>query len=504
MKLEGTQEQEPWIETHGFLHFRGNAIRLLQMKIVWLCIAFFIVSMSCFAIQSEDLFMYLAIAREYFKAGAFPVVDPFLYSIPQFSWTILHQWLGYLGFYGLYELGGYSLIILVRCFLITAVLCFPLLRARKSDQAIFVWGVSVVVAVFAMNFRFMERTSLFTDFFIVLVLNILMAEQLRPGRWKYLLPLIFVLWVNLHPGYPIGWFLCGLFLVVNGVRWREVEYRKVAVLTFASVLVCLLNPRGLDGFLYPFNFMQKEGVVFRQHYFEWMPTLHSLFRSHAQTYFIFALSILNLLLLFQARKTRPFFELLASVFFIFYGFYAIRFVPSFGFSLVTLNVSLALRTAWPVKIRFEYLNWGLATLALVLALKNVFWGYNTISGHREFGLGLDVHVVPEKAAGLLDQANLAGNVYNSHLFGSYLAWAWEGRRKVIYHGFITDTDFFLNEYQIFSKDRAHFDTQVAKFQITAFLLDRFKGNENLLLILSHHPQWQLVYKDEGSLIFAKK
>lgn len=475
----------------------------ISKKLVWVCVALFIVSMTCFAIQSEDIFMYLAIAREYFKTGSFPVHDPFLYSIPNFSWTIMHQWLGYLVFYGLYVLGDFDLIIILKSALITAVYCFPLWRVRKSSEATFVWGISVVIAIFAMSFRMMERTSFFSDFFIVAVLNILMAEHVKPSRWKYVLPLIFVFWVNLHPGYPIGWFLCGIFLCLNFQKWKTPEYRKLAALVLVSVLVCFINPRGVDGFLYPFNFMQNEGKIYREFYFEWMPTLHPLYRGSDQTYFIFALAILNVLLLYRARKQKPVFELIASGFFIFYGFYAIRFVPSYCFAIVTLNASLALKAPCP-KISFKYLNMTVAALALMLAVKNIGWGYETISGHREFGLGMDPRIVPERAAKLLDESGLKTNVYNSHLYGSYLAWAWEGHRKLLYHGFVTDTNFFIQEYLMFGVGRIQFDHQVQKYNIGAFFLDRFRGNESLLNIISNHPDWQLVYKDEGALIFIKK
>jgi hypothetical protein len=475
---------------------------IFYKRLVWLCVALFIVSMSCFAIQSEDLFMYLAIARDYFKTGSFPVHDPFLYSIPNFSWTILHQWLGYFAFYGLYELGGFSLIIISKTVLITGVLCLPLLGVRKSAEATLIWGASVLVAVLAMNFRFMERTSLFSDFFIVIILNILMAEQIRPSRWKYLLPVLFGFWVNLHPGFPIGWFLCGIFLLVNIQNWKTPDYRKLVGLTMMSMVICVLNPRGLDGVLYPFDFMRNEGLVYRKFYFEWMPTLHPFYREHAQTYFILGLILLSLVLIYRARKSKPLFEVIASGFFIFYGLYAIRFVPSFCFALVSLNTSLALKGTYSKF--FKHLNLAVAALTLILAGKNMIWGYETISGHRDFGLGLDEHVVPYRAAQLLDASGLKENVYNSHLFGSYLAWAWEGRRKLLYHGFVTDTDFFLNEFRSFSANRTKFDIQVAKFGIGAFLVDRFKGNESLLTILSQHPDWKLVYKDEGSLIFVKK
>lgn len=470
---------------------------------LWVSVALFVVSMSCFAIQSEDLFMYLAIAQEYFKTGAFPVHDPFLFSIPQYAWTIFHQWLGYLAYYALYEGGGYSLIILTKTALITGTLCFPLIRARRSPQATLVWGVSVLLAVFAMSFRMMERTSLFTDFFIVVVLYILLQEQRAPSRWKYLLPVIFGFWVNLHPGFPVGWFLGGLFLLVNIREWRTPLFRVWLLVGVASVGACLLNPLGVRGFLYPFQFMNQEGKVFREFYFEWMPTMHSLFRGHSQTYFILSLILLNLVLIWRTWREKPFFEMGASLFFILYGLYAIRFVPSFCFALVTLNTALGLKGQTSLKVSFRKLNAGLAMVALAFAIKNIFWGYETISGSRRFGLGLDERLVPEKAAALLNSSGLQEHVYNSHLFGSYLAWAWEGKRKILYHGFVTDTDFFLKEYMAFGASRERFDTQVVKFQIGAFFLDRFQGNEALLNILTRHPQWRLVYKDEGSLIFLK-
>lgn len=476
----------------------------LSKKLVWVFVALFVVSVSLFPLMSEDLFMYLAIAREYFKTGAFPVTDPFLYSIPNFAWTIMHQWLGYLVFYGLYVLGDFDLIIILKSFFITAVFCFPLWRLRKSSQATWVWALSVIFAVWAMSFRMMERTSFFSDFFIVAVLNILMAEKIKPSRWKYVLPVIFVFWVNLHPGFPIGWFICGLFLFTNLNQWKSTEYRKLAGLVVLSLLACLINPKGLDGFLYPFNFMQNEGKIYRQFYFEWMPTLHPLYREAAQTYYIVALAVLNVVLLYFARKQKPYFEFLASAFFIFYGFYAIRFVPSYCFAIVTLNASLALKITYPKKLSFKYLNIAMAALALALAIKNIGWGYDTIAGHREFGLGVDSRIVPEKAAKLLDQSGLQANVYNSHLYGSYLAWAWEGHRKILYHGFVTDTRFFMQEFLMFGADRGHFDQQVQKFNIGAFFLDRFKGNDGLINIISTHPDWQLAYQDEGALIFIKK
>jgi hypothetical protein len=185
-----------------------------------------------------------------------------------------------------------------------------------------------------------------------------------------------------------------------------------------------------------------------------------------------------------------------------YGLSAIRFVPPMGYALVLLNTMLALKAPWPKQIK--KMNLVLATIALIFSVKNIFWGYQTISGPREVGVGFDEKVVPYKSAEMIDKANIPGNVFNAHIFGSYLAWAWEGKRKIFYHGFVTDTDFYLREYIGFSRSKEKFDELVSKYNINVILVDRFVGEEALFNILATHPGWKHVYHDEGSVIFVRK
>jgi hypothetical protein len=476
-------------------------------KYLWVLILGLVVTFTLFPIQSEDLFFYLALAREYFQKGQFPASDPFMYPVVH-SWTILHQWLAYLVYYGFYELGGYNAIIIAKVAAITGVLAFPLVWTRKTEkatgqtQAIFFWSVSVLIALPAMAFRLMERSSLFSDILVTVVLGILLAEIKTPSRWKYALPFLFLLWVNLHPGFPTGWALCGLAVLASLPKWRSKEFRNLCAVVAASVLACLLNPKGLYGVLYPFVFSQNEGALFRKLYYEWFPTMDPLFFWNLQSIFIIALIALNLFLLFQTRRMKPVFEMLSSLFMILYGLYAVRFVPTMSYALVLINTSLALRLKegpWLKKA-----NVAVAAVTIVIVVKNVFWGYDMISGHRDLGFGLDDRVVPVKAAEIVDRTVFLGNVFNAHMFGGYLAWAWNGHKKVFYHGFATDTDFYLKEYVAFYLGREQFDAQVAKYDIKVFILDRFAGEAPLIKILSEHPGWKLSYLDDSSLIFIPK
>lgn len=457
-----------------------------------------VISLTCYPIQSDDLFMYLAIARNFLVHSSFPKLDPFLYTLNNYDWTILHQWLGYLIFYALYDLGGFNLIIIAKTLLVTISLFLPVLLTRRRTEKM-IWVGSVFLAIYATSFRLMERTSLFSDFFIIVLLLILLREMEKPSWLKWSVPFLFLAWVNIHPVYPLGWGLCFLYLAAHFQKRKSASYQQFAVITVLSVLITLINPRGLDGVLYPFQFASHEGKVFRQYYFEWMPTLSPIYRYQAHTYFLMGLTVLNLSLLWICRKSKLYFETAASLFFVVYGFYAVRFVPTLCFTLVLLNVSMSRKL--PDMKWARPISWISGLVLICLGIKNMALGYETISGPRQFGLGFDANVVPEKAAELILKTPQIGNVFNSHMFGSYLAWAWLEQRKIFYHGFVTDTNLFLKEYASFSADPKTFQQQVLKYNIGAFLLDRFQGNERLLQILVNDPDWALAYKDASSLIF---
>lgn len=462
-----------------------------------------IISFACYPLQSDDLYMYLALGRDFFTKGSFPATDPFIYSIDQYHWPLMHHWLGILSFYAAYTIGGFDAVIIYKLIILAAIFSLPLLFVDKlKPSVILVWMLSVLVALFAMSFRLMERTSLLADLLNVAVLAVLLTEQHKPGRLKYFLPLIFLFWVNIHPSFPLGWLLLGLFSLLNLTKIKENNYQIFLALFASSILVCLINPTGLNGLLYPFSFAANQSAVYRKYYFEWMATLDPLFRFRIHNLFLMALVTMNLILLFLNRKAKPFLELALSLFFLAYGFYAIRFVGSMCFSLVLINCFLAAKIP---DFKFQKKSAALLCgLLLAISAKNIFFGYDTISGPRQFGLGVDQQFVPSGGVSYINLHPEIGRVFNSHLVGNYLAWVWNGERKIFYHGFITDTDFYLKDYVTFYQSRETFDRQVSKFQIDAFLLDRFVGNELLLSILTQHPNWKLSYNDSSSLVFVRK
>lgn len=476
----------------------------MRSLLTWLFIAsllLFAISFCVFPLQSDDLFMYLAMGKKFFELGHFPTTDIFL--IQEQPWHMEHQWLSYFFFYGLYQAGGYLLISLTKALMLILIMALPFLILEKSQFRFVLAGVAVMLTCFAANFRFFERSEIFTSLFVVLTILICLRELKTPSRWKWILPSIFVLWINLHPGFPVGWLIMAAAVIAAWLQGSRRQAYQLSICLLLCVLVCLMNPLGLEGVLYPFEFSQTYAPFLKQYYFEWYSPFHSLLLSSPHLPFLLALDVFVFALLIwrQLKKDRGlWFQWLVFLLMTQLMISGVRFAPLFGFAMIALVPSI-------VKAEFE-IRWQkwilgfLTALCFAIAVKNICFGYETISGPRNFGLGVDQRVVPEATVEWMKQNHIQGPLYNSHMFGAYLAWAWDG--KYMYDGSITNPDYFINEYSAFSHSAQDFDRMVAKYQIQTFLLDRFIDSNALIEILTHHAGWKLVFINDGSLVFSRQ
>jgi hypothetical protein len=119
---------------------------------------------------------------------------------------------------------------------------------------------------------------------------------------------------------------------------------------------------------------------------------------------------------------------------------------------------------------------------------------------------LDPRLHPEAAAAFVDKIDLKTNLFNQHEFGSYLAWRWDGRRKLFYHGFVDDLDFYAKNYIVINESAEQFDRIVNHFNIGAFMLRRMNITPDLPLyynLYTRRSDWTLVYVDDRSMIFLR-
>jgi hypothetical protein len=278
----------------------GHGWRRLLTLLV-LALAFLTAS---FLARNSDLWFHLAtgrlLARGEFSFGT----DPFAYTTRGVYWAC-HAWLFDLALYGLYELGGGAILVVLKALLVTA-LAGLLLRVRRPAGAAWVPVVCTTLAVVAMSPRLLLQPACASYFLLGLTFWLLWrphAEDREAGPlpWSsYLsLPLVFALWVNVDEWFLLGPALTAMFWLGERLRGQRLTPGWVVP---AGLAACLLNPHTFHAFTPPAELspiawtsgLSRDSRFQAMFASPWQPEyLRTAFRPNAAALAYFALTLLG-------------------------------------------------------------------------------------------------------------------------------------------------------------------------------------------------------------------
>lgn len=216
----------------------------------------------------NDLWMHLFVGRLVWESGTIPRSDSFSYTAAGHPW-VNHEWLAQWAAYGLFHQAGGQALWLAKLVMVASMVAIvwrsivgascsraglrgPDGRNAENGSAAappWVWGPVLVLVIAASARGLSFRPQLWTYVLLPLLLWGLHRWSLGHRAWGGLLPVVFLLWVNLHGGFVLGLGILGLFAcwgVFSGAR--EVVERSLVLA--ASGLATLANPYGFS--LYPY------------------------------------------------------------------------------------------------------------------------------------------------------------------------------------------------------------------------------------------------------------
>ena len=191
-----------------------------------------------------DLFWQLATGRWVAQHHAVFSTDVFSYTAQGQPW-IYPVGSGLL-FYCAFLIGGYALISWLGAIACAGVILLLLRRGSTVTAVLAITAVPLVAA------RTSPRADMFTVVLFAAFLSILW-EQYETGLAKiWLLPLLMVLWVNLHLGFVAGLALACTYAAAEIARWIDPSQKnfdsqrlKLAAPWLAATFVAtLINPWG--------------------------------------------------------------------------------------------------------------------------------------------------------------------------------------------------------------------------------------------------------------------
>ena len=139
--------------------------------------------------------------------GWVPMRDIFSFTKPGDPW-FAWEWLSDVLFAKLNALGGLQAVAMFAILLLSVTFAALFLLVRRKSNAIVAIAITMLAAT-ASSIHWLARPHLFTLFFLVLFYAAL--EQVQDGRTRLLgvpilvaLPVVTILWTNLHGGFFVG------------------------------------------------------------------------------------------------------------------------------------------------------------------------------------------------------------------------------------------------------------------------------------------------------------
>ncbi len=298
----------------------------------------------------------------------------------------------------------------------------------------------------------------------------------------YFLPLLFLIWANLHSGFCAGLFILfvilGLetikrlnitqrFLFFKSLNIKQQPYSKIVLLFFISVVsfcATLANPYGITIYQEVFRTVGDNFLKF--HIAEWLPLIYT------QSPFLIFLYIgifVGLLAVFYKKIELNY--VILSVVFLLMSFssqrYILIFIP------LTIPIFSELISQIRQMLKFSKRNDIILSAILITVSLVVFSGVLAKSVFAVKTSSSLSDYYPKKAIPFLEQLPSSENIFNEYGWGGYLIWNLPGRRFFIdgrMPSWRQDGQFAFGDYvKVMGVDKG-FEDILKKYDVKVMLL----------------------------------
>jgi hypothetical protein len=447
-----------------------------------------------------DLWWHLRTGQWIVETGHIPHADPFSFTRAGSPW-VSHEWLAEVVFYEIWEYTGAGGLIVFSSAVTTLGFLFLYWRYRASPH----WAAAAVaLGALAAAPAWGVRPQMFTFTLASCLLWLLERGEERP-RLLLWIPLLFVLWLNLHAGFALGpalLFAYGVGLVWEAVvgesPWVKVrpQLMRVALVLTACLALVPLNPSGTQLYRYPVDVLRSAGM--RSLIVEWLPP-----DFHQALYLPVFLVWAALFVALGTSGTRPKGRVLVPLFLTFCAALdAVRHIPIFVL-LATPVIAGAFPTAlagrgFPSRSSRRETSptfrpvFQISVLLLIAGFAIVRWDSLVRKQARTEG-----EQYPAQAVEFLRSHPIPGRLFVYYDWGGYAIWKLYPQYRVFVDG-RADLygDDLLRQFQL-SQLRAGWERVLDQGGVQAVLVPPSALAQGLLL----DGGWHAEYQDKQAILF---
>ncbi len=490
----------------------------------------FIVMIMAFPIiQSFDIWWHLK-TGELILNGVFPKTDVYSFTAFGQPW-ILHEWGSEVISFLFYKKLGIAGLIILKSFISALVfgLVFNIMIKKKINILIaFLFTLMIMIST---SNAWTMRPHLFTHLFLILLFYIY-TEFRHHHNLKILryLPLLFVLWINVHGGFIIGFVFLSVCIctewistitagIENDHCLPPADCKSLMNYTILSFLACFINPNTYKGVFYPLLYIGNQMPV--NFVAEWFP-------SNIKSDFEFAIIVFLIILGLGLNKKKLFFyEMGLIIVFTFFAFSATRHIAIFALIVIPIITQL-----WQDIIPIAF------TLVKAIAKGKLYALFQKVESYfssrsTSFLLlekQLNYHVIPiavitvfillisigfgqsyfriketsypDKLVDFIKKNDLQGNIFNQYAWGGFLIWELPDK-KVFIDGRMDVYKKKISEpYVTVLNLKAGWEKIIEEYSIKLILVKKDEIISRFLLQIS--SDWILLKESDNAFLFSKQ
>ena len=438
-----------------------------------------------------DLGWHLRYGQQIFQNHQVFKINQIGFFLTNYQWKHAYSLYQLLTFF-LFNYFGFWSLVIGNALLLTTVFWLIIKTFPKSNTLflalsfIFLFLISLPVTNLGW------RSQLFS-FLGISLLYFLLLNKKR----LFLLPLLFLLWANLHGGFILGFIL--LFFYLIGKVHKKEKITPLLIIIFVSFLATLINPFGFENYQeiyrhswYPLNQLIAEWVG---------PGKTSILL------IIFSISTILSGLVSQKKiknflkEKNSLFLILSWLFFLILACQARRNLAAFGLSSVYLANHLFQFQAKKIRISkiIIFLIFSTSLTWRLTKLPPANPGWSTICENSQWSL-------PCQATQYLKgNPDLCQNIFNAYEWGGYLAWHLPGRKIFVDGRMPTwSTPSGKSPYTIYLEilqAQSGFEQKLEAYKADCLLIGK---NTFLDLELKNNPgyPWEKNYEDEIAILYT--
>ena len=440
-----------------------------------------------------------------------PTQDSYSFHYPPLKWTA-HEWFSEVIMAAFFQTFGLTGVVLFFAFLfaLTHWLLYQWLRRRSND--VFLCVIVTLIATASSSIHWLARPHAFSLLLIVVWCRCLDRFQSRGENTLIYLPMMMLLWVNLHGGFVIGLVFVAIYLVGNtfyaltagGVKSQEPirKAKALSMVLIATLVACFINPYGIEILWFPIRVTSDRFIVDRVTEFL-SPNFHdvlpfkymllatigalALSRSALNLIETTLVLLLSYMALYSARHISIFAIVVAPI--------LLRSLESVLGEIpngVLRFYRRRVENLMTIDGRVKGYLWPVASILLVLGLG--------ATGAIEYRFS--DKKFPVAAVEFLKTEPVTGNMFNNDEFGDYLIFAaWPAYRVFMDGRSDMYGETLGNAYLRVANAQRGWKDVFDKYNITWVLFDT---DSPLTAALEEQRDWQPIYSDRVATIFLKK